>query len=160
MTVEIKRVFTPTFTSVLISKYRTFLRRSVWLYAISTAMIAYGLHGYDPRFTTIDVVLRWLIYFGGVCCIVLLLYPVPAAIAPRFVRPYVVVFRENDLCSLYKGKSIADSWDWIISAKDEPLMISLRIRKFPPLELYISKRNIIEDEYRTLIKWLVAHRKL
>ncbi|MCP3924575.1 MAG: hypothetical protein GY714_18530 [Desulfobacterales bacterium] len=57
-------------------------------------------------------------------------------------------------------KTATHSWDWILSAEESQVYISLLIRKRPFYELYLSKSKLNEVEYQTLRDWLIRHDKL
>lgn len=157
---EIIRVFQSSVIVTLVTKCRTFFRRSIFLYAFATVLITYGLHASDDSISTMELFVRGGYYFCILCLTVLLLLPIFAAIQTRRIGPVLVKFRENDLIAIYKDNIIARSWDWIVSAHNEPPYYWIKTRKFPSVFLILSKDKLNEDENEMLQTWLLAHRKL
>ena len=157
---EITKTFSNTFSDMMRAKFRWFLRRSVFRYAIAVGLITYGLHGRTTALEPLTVAGKGLTYFIALCAGVLMLQVVAAAVQSRRIAPRIVTFTENELIVNYKGESITRDWDWIIAAEDSPKVIALLVRKMPRLELYLPKTKLNGNEYNILCGWLVLHGKL
>lgn len=156
---EITKTFANAFPYMMRAKLRWFFRRSLFRYAIATALITYGLHGINASLKPSEIAMRGLLYFVILCFAVLALHVVTAWIQSRRITPRTVVFTEDTVVVDFKGESVDRGWDWIIAAEESPTVISLLVQKLPRLELYLHKASLDDDEYRTLREWLVLHGK-
>ena len=157
---EITKTFGNTLRDMMRAKLRVFVRRSVYRYAISIALITMAMHGADQTLTTWDKLSRGLIYFAALCFAIVLLYLISALLQSRRFTPRTVTFTESTLIVDQNGESACHDWGWIISADESSTTISMLIQKLPRLELYLSKHKLDDTEYETLRAWLVSHGKL
>ncbi|MCA9192608.1 MAG: hypothetical protein KDB03_12625 [Planctomycetales bacterium] len=157
---EIRIVFANTFHNMMRAKLRWFFRRSLYRYAFAVALITYSIHGGNPRLTTTDVIVRGFGYFAALCLAVLVLHTVLALIQSRRIIPRTITFTEQNLSMERNGKLVTQSWNWIISAKESPTLISLLVQKMPRLELYVAKDMLTENEYTVFRNLLSSNGKL
>lgn len=157
---DIEVTFGNTFRDMLRAKWRWFLRRSLLRYTLATALITYGLHGIDPKWTSAEIVTRGIIYWGVLCLAVIVLHVVAAWIQSRRITPRTVTFSEEDVIVHYRGESVSRGWDWIIAADESPAMIVLLVQKLPRRELYLPRAKLSEHEYGILRGWLASRGKL
>jgi hypothetical protein len=159
--VEIHTTLVNAFPFVLRAKMRGFFRRSVYRYALATAMLAYALHFPNIKsIATVEFAAIWAAYFGGICGVVLVLILISAAIQSRHLDLRSVTFKEDAIIVSQGGATETKSWDWIIRAEDLADCFALLVQRRPRLEAFISKKHLSDEETRMLKEWLVEHTKL
>jgi hypothetical protein len=158
---EITKTFVNAFGPVLLAKIRNFLRRSIFIYALGTALITFGLHFSIIRPTiNFEFVKIWGTYFLGIVGLALTLIFISAIIQSRRIIPKQVTFREEELL-LSQGESREiKSWDWIISAEEKKKFFAFLIQKRPRLEIFLMKEKLEDHEEQLIRKLLIHHGKL
>ena len=158
---EITVAFGNTFADMMRAKWRLFFRRGIWRFAIGSALVSAGLCLTRLNdFSLRNFMLTWLTCFLVVCALAILLQFVAATIQSRRLERRVVTFRENTIHVNYQGQAIETDWNWIISAEDRGEALTLRIQRWPPSELFLSKNRLDATTYQLLHGWLVNHGKL
>jgi hypothetical protein len=159
--VDVTKSFVNAFPYVLRAKLRGFFRRSLYRYAIAAALLAYALNIANIKAAAIiDFVRIWAIYFLGICAVALVLIVFSTRIQSRRLVPQEVTFREDAIIVTHRGQTETRTWDWIIHAEESRESFAFLVQERPRLELFLGKRHLTEDEYRSLRTWLVEHGKL
>lgn len=156
---EITKVFVNAFGYVLLGKLRRFIRRSVMVYALCSAMAAFGLSLSNRSAAPGFPVARSLLFFGLICFVAFALMLISAVLRSRDIKPQTITFKENELFVDENGRSTARGWDWIIAARETSKDISLLIQRRPRRELFLPKAKLNEAEQKTLTNWLAANGK-
>jgi hypothetical protein len=158
---EITKTFVNSFGSVLLAKIRNFMRRSIFLYALATALITFGLHFSSiDSISSIEFIRIWGTYFLGIVFITLIFILISAIIQSRRIFPRKLTFREEELILSQGGTTEIKSWDWIISAEEKPRFFAFLVQKRPRLEMFLSKDKLEYQEGQLLREWLIKHEKL
>jgi hypothetical protein len=159
--VEITRTFVNALPYVIRAKIRGFARRSVFAYAIASALIAYAIHTPSLKsIATVEYFRTWVIYFLLICTVALTMNLISAVIQSRRLIPRQVTFKQEAITITHRGNTECKTWDWIIAAEELGDSFPFVVQRFPRLELFLSKKRLSEDEYRSLRAWLVEHGKL
>ena len=158
---EVTLVFRGSFATMMRAKWRYFRRRSVWRYAIASALLGLGVSFMMRDHFDLQIFfLTWLTSIISLCGLIWLFHLISAVIQTRPALNRIVTFTENAIHVTHNSKTIATDWNWIISAEDERDILTLLISKWPRRELYVNRHFLEEEAYHVLYKWLVQHGKL
>ena len=158
---EITKTFVNALPYVLRAKIRAFFRRSVFRYAIATALIAYAINFSSIKsIAGIEFLKIWMIYLLGICAVALILILISAVVQSRRLVPRQVTFKEEAIIVTHRGETETKTWDWIIAAEETVDFFAFIVQKIPRLELFLRKKQLDDDEYQSLRAWLVEHGKL
>lgn len=157
----ITKIFVNTLHYVLRAKMRVFVRRSVFRYAIASAVIAYTVHFLSIRsIVIIEFAKIWVVYFIGISAVALVLILISAITQSRRLIPRQVTFKEEGIIVSQGGATEIRTWDWIISAEENSDFFAFLLQKRPRLEIFLSKDNLEDHESQFLRDWLIKHEKL
>ncbi|MBU2964523.1 hypothetical protein Q4508_04705 [Amphritea sp. 2_MG-2023] len=157
---EITKTFVHTFKDSIRTKLRQFMRRSLYRYAFGVALITFAAHGMDAEMGALEIALRGLIYLTIACAGILVVYVISSYVQSKNRVPITIRFSEVGLVVSQGVDSVNHDWCWIQSAEESSNLLTLVIRELPRYELYLSKPECPDKEYKVLREWLVLHGKL
>jgi hypothetical protein len=156
MVSQIRRRFASSYKYLLQAKLRNFWRRSLWQYALGSALLT----GVKPELVG-NYLVTFFVIFLALCLLSLSLIVVSSRMQEkRVIFDADVEFKADHIQIEHRNKTLVETkdWRWILAVEETPAYFYLTIEKQPRLELIVDKAALTPVETDTLRNWLAQSR--
>ena len=157
---EITSSFSYIFYTILHVKLRNFIKRNVWLYMLTSLLMAWGI---NVIFNS-SVISCFLVIFGSLIVLSMAIMLISSQILyQRKKKDSIdIIFTKDKITVLwkYQGKKEDWGWNWVKSFEEANGIYYFDLNVWPRNIVIIRKENLNDDENIAIYDWLQKNNKI